>query len=133
MSHYISTADITDSVAKAFVDASDSRLEQWLTNVDNEIIRMALQNDLLEEDILDPLNSIVKEYLVAYFCLLVFRDNIGSNNVEVSSEEKYRIKYDLYVSETERLRPLCTKDIISTEEASVEPVNMTGVKYFVRG
>lgn len=133
MSHYIATTDIADSVAKAFVAANDSRLETWLTNVDNEMKRLAFQNELTEDDILDPINPIIKEYLVACFCLNVFRDNIGSNNITTPLDEKYRIKYDLYTAECERLRPMCTRELIATTEADVRAVDMIGIKFFARG
>jgi hypothetical protein len=129
---YITTADITDSVALAFIANSDSRVAAWITNVDNEIKRLALTQGLTEGEIFTPLNSIVKEYAVNYFCLLVFKDNIGSNNIDVPDDEKYVKKYNLYVSECSRLRPLCTKALLSMDEDSVEASEMTGVSYFIR-
>jgi hypothetical protein len=132
MSHYIETTEVTDSVVKDFIVRADTRVEQWLTCVDNEVKRLALKQGLFESEILTPLNSIVKEYAVAYFCLIVFRDNIGSNNVDVPAEEKYRVKYDLYVSETDRLKPQCTKELLRNNENIVEAVDMASVTYLAR-
>lgn len=133
MSHYIEATDITDTVAKAFIDNADTRIEQWLTNVDNEINRLAYSKGLANEEILVPINPIVKEYAVAYFCLMVFKDNIGANNVTTPMDEKYKIKYGLYLEEIDRLKPQCTKGLLSINEGDVDAVSMASVKYFTRG
>jgi hypothetical protein len=117
---------LTDALALKFVDATDSRLDSWLTKVDNDINYKAMEYGLMTSQILLPLHPRIREYAEAYLCYMIFRDNIGVNNVETSQDEKYRVKFEEYRSELERTRKLLTRDIFWLNDVAIRGMNRIG-------
>lgn len=117
---------LTDALALKFVEANDSRLDSWLTKVDNDINYKAMEYGLLTTQILLPLHPRIREYAEAYLCFMIFRDNIGVNNVETAQDEKYRVKYEEYKIELERTRKLLTRDIFWLTDVAIRGINRIG-------
>ena len=110
---YALTSQITDSVISVFVAAADSRLSLWRTECDNEIESLCEQRGVPVDTFkaTDTVNSKIQEYWRAKFALIVCRDNIGVNNVDVSQDEKYRVKYDIYKDVSDELRRQITQEM----------------------
>ena len=115
----VQQADITDKVVQDFV--TDAIVENWLDSVDNEMLALAAEHNLTDEEIHSPLNPIVREYLIMYFNYLVMRDNIGGTNPESPEQEKYRVKFDIFAKECERMRLRCTEEIIEESDDDIVP------------
>ena len=119
---YISTTDITDSVARDFVNATDSRLDIWMQNTDFEIESIAQEKGILPADISKtPLHYKIKEYAIAYYCFLIFQDCFGENEVELSAEEVHNQKLKYYLEKCNFLRPILTKEMFAITTADLTP------------
>jgi asparagine synthetase A len=121
---YISSADITDSSARKFVDANDTRVAQWMACVDSEIKSIAISYGVDSDDIeTTPLHPKIKEYAVAYFCQSVFIDCIGATLSNPTQDEVYRVKYDIYSDRVSKLRSQLTYEMFTgnalTQESQV--------------
>jgi hypothetical protein len=130
---YISSSDITDSQARAFVTANDSRLSTWLARVEDEIESIAQERNVLASDIVEPVHYKIKEYALCYFSFLVFQDVFTTNNVETPEIEKYRLKLDWYKDRCNQLRPTLTKEMFQIESASLSANNRIGAGMLWRG
>lgn len=113
---YIATTDITDSVARDFVDLIDPRIDTWMTNVDLELESIAQEKGVAPEQIeKTPLHYKIKEYSIAYYCFLVFQDCFGENEVELATQEVHKQKLDYYLNKCNYLRPNLTKEMFITK------------------
>jgi hypothetical protein len=117
---------IQDAVVKNFIVANDSRVSDWLDLLDQDINYKAMEYGLLTSQILLPLHPRIMEYARAYFCLMVFRDNIGVNDVNTYANEKYMVGYGLFSRETERTRKLLSRDIFWLQDMAIRGINRTG-------
>jgi hypothetical protein len=116
----------TDAIVLGFINAADPRVAQWLALVDNDINYKAMEYGLLTSQILLPLHPRLQEYAVAYFSYMIFRDNIGVNNVNTAADEKYRVKFDEFKIELERTRKLLTRDIFWLQDLAIRGINRSG-------
>ena len=116
----------TDAIILSFIAAADMRVGQWLSLVDNDINYKAMEYGLLTSQILLTLHPRLLEYAVAYFSFMVFRDNIGVNNVSTAADEKYRVKFDEYRIEVERTRKMLTRDIFWLQDLAIRGINRSG-------
>ena len=117
---YIATTDITDSLAKNFIDGTDSRLDAWMTNTDLEIESIAQEKGISTTQIeKTPLHYKIKEYAVAYYCSLIFQDCFGMNTVEIEANEAYKAKLTYYLDKCNFLRPNLTKEMFWVEGTSL--------------
>ena len=130
---YILSTDITDSQAKAFVTASDSRVTTWLTRVDGEIESIAQEKNVLAANIVTPIHAKIKEYAMAYFCFQVFQDVFTTNNVETPEMEKYRLKLDWYSNRRTQLKAQLTPEMFYIASANLAANNRSGGGYLWRG
>ena len=112
MAYIVPATDVSDVDVKQFITANDANLTIWQTSVENELKALAAEHGLLESQIDTTVNSIVKEYLVAYYCYMVFRDKIGSVLSDGLSNDKYKQKFEIYGIECGRLRKRITKEMI---------------------
>ena len=62
---YITTADITDSVARDFITDVDTRLDTWMQRTDENLKSLALSLGVQPSQIYTPVNYSVKEYCIA--------------------------------------------------------------------
>ncbi len=120
------SCEFRDALVQNFIIANDSRVGQWLDDLDEDINYKAMEYGLLTSQILMPLHPRIKEYARSYLQMMIMRDNIGVNNASVGAEEKYQIKYLLYKSETERTRKLLTRDIFWLQDMAIRGVNRSG-------
>lgn len=118
---YLAYADITDGVVSTFTEA---QLSSYFTKTDNHIIDLGQQYDVAEADISDPLPFTLKEYAIAYFCMLVCRDKTGNASVEYVQDDKYYIKYKIYQKLTDELRGTITRQVITGDVD--EPADRAG-------
>jgi hypothetical protein len=123
---YITTADITDSVARDFVADVDTRLTAWMTNTTAEIESIAQEKGVAVADIETPIHYKIKEYAIAYYCFLIFQDSFGENDVEVAEMEVHERKLQYYLEKCNALRPTLTKEMFSVDNASITPANRIG-------
>jgi hypothetical protein len=128
---YIATTDITDSLARDFVNGSDARLDTWMQNTDEEVQALALSLGVTVDVIYTPLNYRVKEYAVAYYCFLLFQDTYGENTVEQDENDIYKKKLEWYANRVDALLPQITKEMFIQSVDTLTPVQMvnTGVLY----
>lgn len=128
---YITTTDITDSVARDFVSNTDSRLDIWMENTDLNLQALALSLGVQKDSIYTPLNYYVKEFCIAYWCFQAFQDGYGENDVEQDSNDIYKIKLEYYANKVEKLRAQISREMILQEMQSLSNTNMVscGVIY----
>jgi hypothetical protein len=132
----ISDVDVSQIVtAMSDLDTPDPRLDIWLADTDSELEAMAFGYGLDGESISTPINKIVKRYLVAYYCYIVFRDMMGASNTDDMAHEKYKQKFDIYANECNRLRQACTKDMIFSgdDDEAIDEIDRAPVNILVRG
>lgn len=118
---YIATTDIDDSVARDFVNASDTRIDKWMERTDNELIALAQSLGVPSTAIKIPVNSRVKEYLIAYFCFLLFQAVNGENESENPENEVHLVKLKWYSERVAYISTMITKEMIQNDIASIEP------------
>lgn len=135
MAYITPSSDITDYDVKQFITAVDARLTAWATEVESELKAIAYQLGLVDSEIGATVNAVVKRYLVAYYCYIVFRDNVGAVNSNIPDQEKYKIKFEIYGVECNRLRKYCTKELIrnGSTDSSVADIDRAPVNILLRG
>jgi len=126
MSHYLSPEDITDKVVLTFLNNLDSRYESWFKQCDQEIEAIAMDEGILPSMIKQPLDTRIYQYAVAWLCMKVCFDNILFNNPDNMDTDKYKIKYEVYRTEAERLRSQITRNMFYIEDKSMLPVDRIG-------
>ena len=130
---YIATTDITDSLARDFINGSDARVDKWMERTDGEIQSMALSLGVPVGSIYTPLNSRVKEYAVAYFCFLLFQDTNGENDTENPENEVYLIKLKWYMERVGFLQTQITRELLTNVMTSVTAAGMVSTGIMWRG
>lgn len=129
---YIDSTSITDTIAKRFVDATDTRVSTWVTRANEQIEMLALSLGVDETDIYTPLHPVIADFGRSVFCEQCFLENIGVNNIETPLDEKYRMKYDLYVDRIKTLRGQITRAMFDTTTADLDPEEVIGGNFFWR-
>jgi hypothetical protein len=134
MTTYINSTDITDTIAKKFVDNQDLRVSVWLSRANSEIEALALSHDVYPSSIItSPLNPVIADYGRSVFCRDCFLDNIGTNNVETPENEKYLMKFKLYSERVMELSQQITPEMFDTTASSLSAASVTGGGIFWRG
>jgi len=99
---YLTADDVTANVAVGF------DLEPYINEADGEIQDIAERLGIRSPDDsiqTNPLHYKIKRYGIAYILMRLCQDKAGSNNSEVSDNEKYLNLYTMYRREVESLRP----------------------------
>jgi len=130
---YITSADITDTVARRFIDATDTRVPEWIERANEQIEMLALKNGVDESYIQTPVHPVVSDYGRSVFCEQCFLENIGVNNIESPADEKYRIKYGMYVERIKMLAGQITAQMFDTTVSSLGTEDIIGGNTFWRG
>ena len=133
MSAYIVTTDVTDTQAKAFITANDSRVTTWMARANEEVESIAQELNVPVASISTPVHPKIKEYALAYFCFVVFQDVFATNNVETPEIEKYRLKLDWYESRCTKLRPTLTYEMYIYTSTAIQAHNRVGAGRLWRG
>lgn len=107
---YIATTDITDKVlssiaTQAYVDEGNDAVED-----------LAEQKGVRDtDDIGDGAGTIharLKRYAIAWTCMRVAQDHMGTNNTNVPEFEKYVIKYNVYRKEVAAIAKEMTYEMV---------------------
>lgn len=113
-SSFISSGDITDSLALDFINTNDSRVVTWLESVDGEILSIAQEREVTLTAISTPIHYKIFEYACSYFCFLVFQDSYGRNDpgqgVNINNEG-IKLKLEYYHARCQALRPQLTREM----------------------
>lgn len=119
---YIQDSDITDEVAKQFT----SSFATYHTLSDSQLIDLGVQLGVDDTDdfAVDGSGYIsswfIKQYLVCWFCMRLFLDKAGINNVSnPMDEEKYYVKYNFYKKETEKKESKITRQMLTGNVNSI--------------
>jgi len=95
---YIKDSDITDMLARQFLTSFPT----YHTLTDAQMLNIAEQRGIFDVSLINVdeggyvLSSTVKQYLVYWFCMKLFLDKMGVNELALSDMEKYAVKYNLY-------------------------------------
>jgi hypothetical protein len=117
---FLSTSDITDSLASDFVTAGDLRVQSWLDLVDGELLSIAQEQEVPLQSICMPLHKKILEYCKSYFCFVCFQDALGRNDMVQTSYETIKIKLDWYALRCEKLRLQLTKQMFLYTNLSLQ-------------
>jgi hypothetical protein len=123
---FLTTADITDSLAADFVTAVDSRVDSWLDLVDGEILSLAQERDVPLTSISMPLHKKILEYCKCYFCFVCFQDCYGRNDIVQTNQETIKLKLEWYSTRCEKLRMQCTKEMFLYTNLSLQASQRAG-------
>lgn len=129
---YITTADLTDSLARDFVAAQDARVDKWMENTDLEVECIGLSLGVQPDNIYEPVNYKIKEYAVCYFYFLLFQDCYAENDVDLTDNESYLNKLKWYKERCNELRPALTKELFTMVYTSVQPSGFVGTGLIFR-
>lgn len=111
---YISDSNVTDVLANQF--SADFATYHTLT--DNQLIDLGIQLGVDDTDDFDVDGSgyisswFIKQYLVSWFCMRLFLDKMGLNNVSLVNEEKYLVKYKFYKKQVEQKESKITMQML---------------------
>ena len=117
---FLTTADITDSLANDFINANDARVQNWLDDVDGELLALAQELEVPLQSIMVPLHKKVLEYCQAYFCFACFQDAYGRNDIAQSTQETIKLKLDWYEKRVEKLKVQITKEMLLYTNISLQ-------------
>lgn len=123
---YLQSEDITANVATGF------DLEPYLIEADGEINDQAEKLGVRTTSDIEtnPLHYKIKRYGVAYVLLRVTQDKIGTNNPEISDQDKYLSLYEVYRRELESLRPQLSYEMFTGQIDEIrDRANSTGILY----
>jgi hypothetical protein len=84
-----------------------------LVLADAALVDMAEGHGLSSSEIVTPLHTTVKDWLVAWFCARVCMDNLQFANIDATGQDKYTIKYQLYKSIGDRLKHEITAQMLT--------------------
>jgi len=99
---YFTADDVTANIAVGF------DLESYINEADAEVQDVAERLGIRDQDTsieTNPLHYKIKRYGVAYILMRLCQDKAGSNNSDISDNEKYLNLYTMYKREVESLRP----------------------------
>jgi hypothetical protein len=131
---YISSTDITDTVAKKFVETQDLRVSTWVDRANAEVEALAISHDVASTDIIvSPVHPMILDFARSVFCENCFLDQIGTNNTDIPDEEKYLRKYNLYRDRIYTLRTTITHEMFDTTQGSLTASDVAGGGIMWRG
>jgi hypothetical protein len=123
---FLDSTDITDSLAKDFLTATDANIDDWLDLVDGEILSLAQERDVPLQSISIPLHKKILEYCKAYFCFVCFQDRYGRNDITQAGNETLKLKLIWYKDRCETLRLQCTKEMFLYTNLSLQASHRAG-------
>ncbi len=104
---YITTDDITDSIKGNF------DLSGYITRADSEIINLARRFGLVESQIIEPIDYVIKQWAVSWVLMQLCLDKIGASNSADIANDKYVLKYDIYQKRTWDYYKRITKEMFT--------------------
>lgn len=129
---YIADADITDLLANQF--STDFPTYHSLS--DNKLIDLGVQLGVMEtaDFAVDGSGYIsswyIKQYIVAWFCMRLFLDKMGLNNISLPEMEKYNVKYTFYKKEVSEKESRITRQMLTGDVENIsDRAKFTGFLY----
>jgi len=108
---YITSSDITDDVVKALSAAVTARV----ATIEDDVNDLAERKGITSSEIYTTtIHHMIKRWCVAVVCRDICLDKMGVNNLEMASEDKYKVKYDTY------------RNLVSQYESQITPEILTG-------
>lgn len=104
---YIATSDIKSNLATGF------QLQDYITECDSEINDLAEQVGIRDSSIIvtTPLHYKIKRYGIVFILMRLCLDKMGSNNVEIDTQEKYVLQFSIYKKELDELKNQITMEM----------------------
>jgi hypothetical protein len=121
MADIITWTDITDALAAKFIVAPDPRLSKWKAQLESEWTGLKQILGVADADLRTTLHAKVLQYLQAYACMMIYRDNIGAGRPDTPDVDLYTAKWKQWQDETARLRAMITPDMLTQDDADIEP------------
>lgn len=114
---FIPDSDILRDVLAAQFSSSFST---YHTLVDNHIIELADEEQLTEDEIsVDDdgylSSKFLRRYAAAWVCKEIFKDKMGINNNTLADEEKYKVKYEMYLKEVDNMGKRISRQHLTNE------------------
>jgi hypothetical protein len=107
---YLSDSDIRDRAIVRFKDSDTTYWAALKTKADAAIVDLAEAIGVSSEFIKTPLHNTIMDYGIAYFCKMACMDHANINATE-GTEDKWRVKLEIYASEEARLRQRITSEM----------------------
>lgn len=130
-SGFLSTSDITDSLALDFVNAGDTRVQSWLDSVDGELMSLAQERGAPVDQIFVPLHKKLLEYCKNYFCVCCFQDAFGRNDIAQSAQETIKLKLDYYLERCSNMRKELTREMFMNIVSDIDQAGRSAVTFNV--
>jgi hypothetical protein len=129
---------VTDTIIKRFITASDSRIQSWLDDTENDIMEVCKAHGVTEtifyNNVTDNgLNYRIKQYMIAFFCALVCEAVWCTNEVETNDNEIYKIKLDHYTEKYQMIKLELTKEMFSMDEDELSMIDTISGGLLFRG
>lgn len=120
--NYITNTDVTATVVQDFnisgyIDRSNDHCEYFARTL-----------NVNPSGIANPIHPQTKEYLVAWCEREIYKDKMGTNNVDFD-QDKYITLFNIQSKEVERLRRDITKEIMMSKTASGNETSSTVILY----
>ncbi|MEA3346969.1 MAG: hypothetical protein U9Q21_02630 [Candidatus Auribacterota bacterium] len=101
-------ADITDNLFNGLV----SDLQPYCDRADTQLVALAKRLGVDETDIASPIGIEVKDWLIAWVGREICFDIMGTNDLELPDDDKYRMKLQEYKDRETDARSYLTPEII---------------------
>jgi hypothetical protein len=131
---------ITDGILRQPITNAtpDSRVTGWVNAAEEELISIALSNDVpadtfIANVVAKGINYEVKKYGIVYCCFKIAEDLWGSTSVDDPMTEIYKAKLDYYKLRCEELRLLLTAEMFLYDDDNIPAVSRVGVGRIFRG
>ena len=122
---YITSGDILSLVAQDF------DMAPYISGVNNNIEYIAYSTGVTPSGISTPVHFLLKEYGVNLCLRELYRDKIGTNNLDIGQNDKYLLLYDIHNKEVEKLRRDLTAEIFY--DSADTPSETTRTVLAIRG
>jgi hypothetical protein len=112
---------ITDTIITRFITASDSRIQSWLDDTENDLMEVCKSLGVTEIDFYNNvtdngLNYRIKEYIIALFCAIVCEAVWCTNEVGTDEDEIYKVKLDYYTEKYQKKLMTLTREMFLKDE-----------------
>jgi hypothetical protein len=129
---------ITDTIITRFITASDSRVQSWLDDTENDIMEVCksfgvTENVFSNNVTNNGLNYRIKQYMVAYFCSIVCEAVWCTNEVGTDEDEIYKVKLDYYTEKYQKIQMSLTKEMFEMDEDDLSMVDTISGGLLFRG
>lgn len=104
---YIASGDILALVAQDF------DMAPYISGVNDSLEYLAYSMGVTPSGISTPVHHLIKEYGKSLCLRDLYKDKIGTNNINLGETDKYIVLYDIQNKEVERLRRDLTAEMFT--------------------